>query len=127
MFTTMMIAASRQLALGGMAMYRFNGLLLDHTVRLTFLHMKASAAYMELGLDHLESHRHLHDPNAFAVHMHRHHQVLEAVSRGFSRETASLTGRHHGLTGGSGADIPENVISFAAAVREREENQRYPG
>ncbi|MEX0730396.1 MAG: hypothetical protein WED00_10400 [Aquisalimonadaceae bacterium] len=120
MYTELMIAASRQWTLGSMAMYRLNGLFIDHVTRLTFLQVEASTAYMQLSADHLGSFRHLDDPNALLTQLQRHHQALEKVSRRFSTETASLSANlQRTLADELSADARENVICFTSAVQQR--------
>lgn len=113
-------AAGRQWTLNSMAMFRLNGLMVDHIARLTFLQMQASTAYLQLGTEHVGSLRQLDNPQALAGQVQRHHQALDDMSRRFTREATSLNANLQRQLGEElQTDARDNVICFATALQQR--------
>lgn len=119
MYRELMIATGRQWALSSMVMYRFTGLLVDHTTRFTYLQLNASMAYLQLGTLHMEGIRHVHDQASLSTYLQQHHWVLGDHPE---PATAAITISQQEMAESVSTASGDNVICFATALQERSRN-----
>lgn len=115
----------RHYARAGTALQRLSGALVDHSIRLTSLQLDATTAFLQFGLEQFRSLQMLVDSSTYRDYLAHRQELLDALSARLSGDADGIASLQRGFAEEVGKITQENVISFAAAVEER--NQRDAG